>query len=323
MGPLFWLGIVQGLAGGLGGLIGTRAKKKKTEAVERGAKRQNKLINDEINRIQNEVIPEINKFVEDNSYSDAAIEEAVGRIATIFDNAKSETKAAMQLGIESSVKQMQDQYKWSTEDMNAQLADFNRVMEKESKSFRDEWGEGFKKMQDSLAKGRLLRSGFGTTLSKKALKDLNMGEQEIAEKRSTVQKEYGRQLAQLGDKLQSNIRTANMEGASRIQQALAGLSVQQGLTEEQKRQQLENINRQVSQYGMAQGQAQRSNMFGYGLERENINTQADIQRAETPSYLEGFAGGFFGGAGTAAGNIISGAANRPAANLAQGLFGRG
>lgn len=281
--PLFWTGLITAAGAGLSGYM-------QSKAGERVTKERKRLADEEAERIQKEVLPRIEQFVKDNGYSQEAMEEAIGRIATVMDNAREETRAAIQLGIESSIKQMQDAYGWSTEDLNAQLGEFNEIMDKESESFRKTWGEGFKKMQDSLSRGRLLRSGFGTTLSKQSLEKLGMGEQEIAEKRSKVQKEYGRQLAQLGSKLQSNMKAVQAEGASRIAQMMAQMNVQESQMSEQQRKRMEDINRQLAQYGLSQGLAAEN-------QARLLQQQAGIAEAQQPTGTEAFLGGLFGPAG--------------------------
>lgn len=258
MEPLLILGIIQGIVGGITGLVSGASERK-------AARGQATALEEQAAQITYQ-LEQINQFVQDNKIDPEA---AAGRIAALVDSASEEVRSAMQWGVENAVKEMQEAYNWSTEDLNTQLGEFNDVMEKESQEFRRTWKEGFRNMQGALARGRLLRTEFGTTMSQEALNKLHLGEKELTERRSKVEEEFARQKTRLGEKLQSNIRGARVTGASEIARQVAGIKLQGGLEAERARERAIAQNIGLEQFGLTQGiegQQQR------GL----LNTQAQV-----------------------------------------------
>lgn len=287
---LFLLGIGQGIMGGIGGLISSSKERKQKEAQAKALEENTKVIDENIKRIQ--------QFVQDNQYSPEAIEEGVRRIGTIYENAEGKVRDSIRIGVESAIEQMQDQYGWSVEDLNTQLSEFNRVMTEQSDNFRREWKEGFQKAQDTMVRRRLGGSEANISFGKEALKQLGEKETKISKERGRVEQEFARQKQRLGGQLQSNIRTARQQAASTLASQLAGLEIGKGTGQEQQRQRMEAINRQLGQFGLGQEtQAE--------LSKALLKTQAETLRAEKPDVLSSTIQGLLPGASTSiAGGLL-------------------
>jgi len=266
--PLFILGILQGVAGGIA--ANESAREEQYYAGERANAYENQAA------VITAQIEKIRQYVEDNQYSDAAIQKAIDNIGTLIDNASAQMQEAINIGMQSAIENMQQQYGWSVEDLNVQLADFEDAMEKSSNKFRIAWKEGYDQARSNMVKRRLAGSGADISFGKQALKQLTEGEKEITGQYSRTQQEFARQKERLAQQLQGNIRTARQNAAAQIAQTIGSMELQKGTQQEATRQRMEDINRALGQFGFTQ--TQQAELSRSLLEGEQSNQEAIANR---------------------------------------------
>jgi len=311
MNALFLMGVLGGAANFITGVGSAVAEQGAARRKASALKKRQELLSNQIKKIQS--------FVEENRYSPESIDEAVGRLATIYDNAGTQIRTSIESGTEAAIANMQTAYDWSVEDLNQQLEEFKDVMGKESTRFQKTWKQGFDKAQASMVRRRLAGSEANISFGRKSLKDLTKGQKEIAEKRGKVQEEFGRQKARLAQQLMLNKKTAQQQAAAELARQLGGLELRKGESEEQARSRMENINRVLSQYGLERTlEGERASSL-LGLQREELLSQAPGGVAGIVNTLLGGLAGAAPGVGqAAAGSQLS---KEQAAQILGGKFG--
>ena len=161
-------------------------------------------------------------------------EESAKRILSLINAAGENTQAVIQGNLEQSIAQMKETYNLTNEQLEAELDEFNDMVDKDAQKFRRTWNKGYQSMKDVLIRRGLAGSEAMMEMGATREKQLGETEAEFAERKLKAFEDFQLKSRQLHQQLSAQIAGARSTAAIQIAAGMRDVATQQALVEQRR-----------------------------------------------------------------------------------------